>query len=420
MERTKAIFIVCLLFSSLSFSQGSYTLVVEGFDWGPSVNKVILHLDEPIKELGDKFDVRVTRALINSEEQISPSQGARSVMRSFISNSSGEPVDKGKFITLILEIGPDMKIASPFHYNRGNQWVNYKMSITNESTLQNWNHEADRIIPIVDDFNLNGEFLMSSNSVMNYAYYSPPGNTSEETYPLIIWLHGGGEGGNDPTIPLLGNLATNYASDQIQQIFGGSYVLVPQSPTRWMDSGAGPRPTSGEVDDIYFKELKGLFDKFIQEHPNIDKDRIYVGGCSNGGYMSLKLLIEYPKYFTAAFISALAYKSTYLSDRQLESIKDIPIWFVHSKDDSTTKPDETVVPVYNRLMAAGSKNVHFTFYDHVIDIRNVYGGESYQYPGHWSWIYLHANKSSSDFDGKPVKVKGMPVTIMQWLASQKK
>jgi predicted peptidase len=77
---------------------------------------------------------------------------------------------------------------------------------------------------------------------MSYAYFSP--KEKQDKYPLIIWLHGGGEGGTDPTVPLLANRAANYASDEIQQYFGGAYVLVPQSPTRWMDSGEGSTFTS--------------------------------------------------------------------------------------------------------------------------------------------------------------------------------
>ena len=40
--------------------------------------------------------------------------------------------------------------------------------------------------------------------------------------------------------------------------------------------------------------------------------------------------------------------------------------------------------------------------------------------GHFSWIYSHANKCQLDYDGKPVKVDGQPVTLMGWLARQSK
>jgi predicted esterase len=405
--------------TSFSFSQGSYSLVIEGYDWGPSVNKLIIHLNKSIDSLDNsEFSAFVSRSISKNGKEFILEYGKRNIQKSYISDSKGKMIDKGSNITLVLEVGPHLTIDSPFHFDGMNQWVDYEVTIKNELSLKIWDTEINRIIPLVDDFSLDGEFLMSNDEGMNYAFYTPK-NTPGNSHPLIIWLHGGGEGGKDTSIPLLANLVTNYASAEIQQIFGGAYVLVPQSPTRWMDAGDNSPPTNGEKDDIYFKDLKRLFEKILEENPNIDKNRIYLGGCSNGGYMSLKLLLEYPEFFTASFISSLAYKSIYLNNDQLEIIKDKPIWFVHSKDDFITKPDETAVPIYNRLIQSGAKNVHLSLYDHVIDISNMFGGESFRYPGHLSWIYLHANKPMIDFDGTPVKIKGLPVSIMQWLAFQK-
>ena len=58
-------------------------------------------------------------------------------------------------------------------------------------------------------------------------------------------LHGGGEGGTDPSIALMGNKAFNNASPDIQKYFGGAYVLVPQTPGAWMHDKNG-KMQSGE------------------------------------------------------------------------------------------------------------------------------------------------------------------------------
>ena len=79
-----------------------------------------------------------------------------------------------------------------------------------------------------------------------------------------------------------------------------------------------------------------------------------------------------------------------------------------------------MVPIYKRLVEAGARNVHFSYYDHVTDITGQYGGEDFHYSGHWSWIYSHTNTAMLDFDGKPVRLGNTPVTVMQWLAAQKK
>lgn len=419
MKRFLLFLIASLAATIIMFAQENYTLIVEGFDWGPAVSKVVLHLDQEITKTPDAaaFQVLATRTTDKTDSPLIPSSGKRDVLAAYLSDASGNKTTSGNYLTLILEVGPTLRISSPFHYQRGNFWIDYRLQITNTHKLITWNHEANRIIPLVDQFDLEGvHYGENSKKEIHYASYVPKSKLAKK--PLIIWLHGGGEGGIDTTIPLLGNRAANYAADEIQNYFGGAYVLVPQSPTRWMDSGNGS--TSGQVDDIYFKDVKGLIYDFTRQHPDIDKDRIYVGGCSNGGYMSFKLLLEYPNYFAGAYISALAYRDVNVTDSQINSIQHLPIWFIHSKDDTTTVPEQTVVPIYNRLITSGAKNVHFSYYDHVTDITNAYGGNNYHYPGHWSWIYSHANESYKDFNGNPVMVEGMPVTIMQWLALQKK
>jgi predicted peptidase len=272
-------------------------------------------------------------------------------------------------------------------------------------------------MPLIDQFDLTGKYTYSEKLTMSYATFTP--KVKKDKAPLIIWLHGGGEGGTDPTVPLLGNKAANYAGESIQSIFEGAYVLSPQCPGAWMHNTQGVG-TQGKDNDIYNEGLMALIKDYVKANPSIDPSRIYVGGCSNGGYMALKLIFLYPDYFAAGYISALAYKSEYIPESDIQKIKNVPIWFVHSKDDKTTIPDITVVPVFDRLRKAGAKNVHFTYYDRVNDITNLYGGKGFEYNGHWSWVYLHENLPRTDLDGSAVRVNGKPVTIMEWLAAQKK
>ena len=413
---------VPVLEKDCNYDEASYTLILEGYDWGPAVKKVVL----PTVELTTKANARdytidVERSADGVEMKPEEVKGRREILFAYVSDTNGSRVSKGNHITLVLLVHPNNPIDSPIKYvikdGRGsNQWIDYKMTITNTSTNKIWNNEASRRYTDLDRFNLNGKHT-SNDITLAYASYKP--NTTSAKSPLIIWLHGGGEGGTDPSIALVANKATNYASPEIQSYFNGAYVLVPQAPTFWMQDANGAY-TRGDNDDIYNKTLFNLIDNFVKNNPEIDTDRVYIGGCSNGGYMSLKLILEHPKYFAAGYISALAYLDSNVTDIQIESIKNVPIWFVHSKDDTTTVPDETVVPLYNRLINAKAPNVHFSYYEHVIDLTGFYGGENYYFPGHWSWIYSHANHANFDFNGEPVLLKGENVTIMEWLAAQKK
>lgn len=400
---------------------GRYTTVVEGYDWGAGVSKVILSMGSTVSSAraGD-YAVAVKRRTDCAEIPAAQAGGERLVVHAYVSDAKGEKQDEGEHVTLVLGVAPEWPLGSPLQYARsekcrGNVWVDYALTVTEKAGGRTWDTEAGRIRPIVDRFDLSGRFVHASGTALSYASFTP--RTSREKSPLIVWLHGGGEGGTDPSIPLLANRATSYASDAVQAIFEGAFVLVPQCPGAWMHNARGVM-THGEEDDVYNVALMALVRDYVARHPGVDKDRIYVGGCSNGGYMALKLMLLHPDDFAAGFISALAYQSKYLSDADIKRIAHLPIWFVHSADDQTTRPELTVLPVYERLKAAGAPNVHLSYYDHVVDITGFFGGEGYRYNGHWSWIYLHANHSRFDRDGSPVRVDGRPVGVMEWLASQ--
>ena len=53
----------------------------------------------------------------------------------------------------------------------------------------------------------------------------------------------------------------------------------------------------GDGTSIYEKALMGLIKAYISEHKNIENSRVYLGGDSNGGYMTMILLRDYPDPF---------------------------------------------------------------------------------------------------------------------------
>ena len=400
---------------------GTYKLIVEGFDWGPAVSRLVLSMDQPIEEpRASDFEIFVSRSSSQGEIPEAARNGKRTVVTSYTSDSEGKRQVDGKFLTLILAVGPGNPIMSSMQYLRmgnraSNVWIDYQVTVLHAKSGLVWNQSNGILQEDLKEFDLSGKFT-HQNTTLTYGAFAPKNVNGKA--PLIIWLHGGGEGGTDPSIALLGNKAYNYASPEIQVLFGGAYVLAPQTPTFWMDSGQGM--TRGQVNDIYNAAVFALIQDYVAKNPGIDPNRIYVGGCSNGGYISLKLIFEHPDYFAAGYISALAFNNEFVTDQMVQKIKNVPIWFVHSKDDMTTKPDETVVPLFDRLKKAGAKNVHFSYYDNVTDVTGLYGGEDFRYNGHWSWVYSHANTARLDLDGKPVRVDGKPVTIMEWVAAQRK
>jgi predicted peptidase len=157
-----------------------------------------------------------------------------------------------------------------------------------------------------------------------------------------------------------------------------------------------------------------LIKDYVANHKDVDTSRIYIGGDSNGGYMTMLMARDYTNYFAAAFPTCEALKDTLITDTQINKLKDLPIWFIAAKTDPVVITSQYVEPTYQRLVDAGAKNVHLSLFDKVLDTSGLYtkaDGTPYEYNGHWSWIYVYNNKPTDMINGKTT-------TIMEWLANQ--
>jgi predicted peptidase len=232
-----------------------------------------------------------------------------------------------------------------------------------------------------------------SRSRMNYRLYSPRHGRG---HPLIVWLHGGGEGGSlpddyyDNETPLRANRgALGFATREAQRIFGGAYVVAPQSPSFWIEDGPRFAPL--------IREIVG---DLVRRYP-IDRERIYVAGCSNGGYMTMELTSTYLHLFAAAVPICGVVESLepggppLLTDAELREI-DTPTWLVASRDDPVVPVEPNTIHAHDLI--PGSL---MTLYDHVI-------WNGHQFNGHWSWIYVARNDPT--INGKH---------IWQWMAGQR-
>ncbi|MNI58200.1 Prolyl oligopeptidase family protein [compost metagenome] len=173
---------------------------------------------------------------------------------------------------------------------------------------------------------------------------------------------------------------------------------------------------SGKLDgtSIYTKALMSLIKDYVSKNDDIDANKIYIGGCSNGGYMTMVMIRDYPGYFAAAFPVCEGLNDSLISDSDLEKMKETPIWFVAASTDTVLPPAINTVPTYERLIKAGAKNVYLSLFDKVIDTTGLYknaDGTPYEYNGHWSWIYVFNNEVSQVINGKQT-------SIMEWMAAQ--
>lgn len=396
---------------------GVQNVVVAGFDWGPAVTKTILTLDQTIRadsvnaESFSVTEIKQTVSWGNSTEK-QTAEASRNVLAAYTCDEAGNASSDSNRIALELSYGRNE--GSPYCYNP-QTWANtvcdpyeLRISLSDSAALITESglpvtalaipetiDLANAIYPQLEGVDLTGSFTGTDGKTLTYGAYSPVADGQKHS--LVVWLHGAGEGGTDPSIAILGNKVTALYSEEFQTVMGGAYVLTPQTPTFWMQYAEDSWSDNPGKDSVYLDTLMELIQSYVAENPNIDGNRIYVGGCSNGGFMTMDLILNYPDYFAAAFPICEAYPDAGISDAQLEGIKDLPVWFVYARNDTTVVPEDCEEPTIARLEAMGA-NVHSSVFDDVGT-----------YLGHWSWIWFFNNACEED-----------GVNLWQWLAQQSK
>lgn len=186
-----------------------------------------------------------------------------------------------------------------------------------------------------------GEGPVAGSYSVDYRYYSPVKENDTQKYPLVVWLHGMGDGSYDGKQIEANNIAC-WASDEFQSRFnaGGAFIFAARSREEldisWENSMIEP--------------LRAAIEDFIAKNKdNIDTTKVYVGGYSMGGKMTLKMAIAYPEMFAAAFPICPAWSP---ESEQLEKLSNMPIWLVSSKKDPLVNYYMSVTPTWEKLCEA--------------------------------------------------------------------
>ena len=414
--------------------------LVEGYEFGPAICGLKLNFPAKVKKsdlAGKQFVAKTNRS-------------NRTITSVDLCGPEGEIIDaeESHYVRLSLEISSNSYGAnsncSVFTYaNSLNNWtenIQVEASLASGQSLvvgdetftsaHVFNYIRSRIILSTRDWGEAKSHTADSYTLTYKAYETDALREDGVLNPLIIWLHGMGEGGTDPDIALLGNDVTELGNEQIQSHFvngkqKGAYVLAAQTPTYWMNSGTGGN-NGGVGHSIYTKSLKDLIDNYILENGDIDTNRIYVGGCSNGGYMTVEMAVTYGNFFRAFYPCCEAYSDSFVTDADINKLKDLSIWFIHAANDTTVSPSAYVLPTYQRLMRAGANDVHLSYFTNVRGTQGNPNGNNYL--GHYSWIYIFRDEveyDQNDYENiqapsdKPVLVDGKEVNLFDWMEAKK-
>ncbi len=117
---------------------------------------------------------------------------------------------------------------------------------------------------------------------IKYLISLPKGFDGKKQFPMIVFLHGSGERGDDISLVKINGIP--------KYIEGGAdypaIVLSPQCP-------------DDMVWNNFTVQLKQLID-FVADKYCADRDAVSITGLSMGGYGTWEMAISYPDYFSAA------------------------------------------------------------------------------------------------------------------------
>lgn len=263
--------------------------------------------------------------------------------------------------------------------------------------------------------------FQSGKSSLDYVFYSPvKGDKDETKYPLVVWLHGNSSG-DYPGHQVRNSCIYNWSSEEYQKRFKGTkgaFLLLPRCPT----GGLAPIAWSIERKSA----LKKTIDSFIEENSDsIDMSRIYIGGYSMGGKMTLIMASDYPSFFAAAFPMSPVYEPT---RAELRSMAQMPVWLFVNKNDkyisldynTVVKPNwkyfcsQAAFPEESRL------TVFSTFYhaegvENPGDVHNTWDAVTYDMFMKSGEVYYASETVNAN--GEEVKLT-FPNGVISWLSSQ--
>ncbi len=186
---------------------------------------------------------------------------------------------------------------------------------------------------------------------LSYYLYYPQGYESnlEKEFPLLLFLHGGGESGDS-----LQSIKRNGPPKLIVE--GKQFpflILAPQNPykRKWWNVRA----------------VNQLLDSIVLNN-RVDRRRIYLTGLSRGGGAAWEMAVQYPEKFAAMAVVCGMTPVPYAAWID----KKMPIWVFHGEEDKSIPISESEDMV-NALKKMGY-DVRFTRYPGV---------------GHNSWIQAY-------------------------------
>jgi predicted peptidase len=220
------------------------------------------------------------------------------------------------------------------------------------------------------------------NITLPYRLLKPKNMEAGKNYPLLIFLHGAGERGDDNEVNLM--YISELLLDEKNRKDFPAYVLIPQCPKDlwWINfDRQNPNFTFKDEPSQPMAAVIAVLDQ-LEKKEAIDKSRMYVSGLSMGGFGTWDLIARFPNRFAAAApVCGGADVST------APKIAPMPIWNFHGAEDAVVKVDWSRNMV--EALKAVNGNIKYTEYPNVNHDSWL---NAFAEPDFLSWLFSHKLK----------------------------
>ena len=178
---------------------------------------------------------------------------------------------------------------------------------------------------------------LSDGTTLKYRLYLPEDYDAKKVYPLLVFLHGAGERGDDNEAQLLHMMLTmlNLKNSPLRE----AIIFAPQCPSgqQWVDTpwANGNYSTSAVKESNELAGVVEIVDQLWFDY-SIDEDRIYAMGLSMGGFGTWDLLMRHRDIFAAGVPICGGGDPT-----MADVLVDVPIYTFHGSADPTVPVDGT-------------------------------------------------------------------------------
>jgi predicted peptidase len=197
---------------------------------------------------------------------------------------------------------------------------------------------------------------------LHYTILQYVDSVPKEKIPLVVFLHGSGERGNDNIAQLkvgLPNLIQSFKKEGMNQFM----VLAPQCPENQLWSDADWTQPAHVMKKNMLWTLESIFsiiDSITQNNPWVDTNRIYVTGLSMGGFGTWEMIQRRPDFFAAAIPICGGGDKT-----QVKDLVQLPIWAFHGRKDKAVMVGRTtdMYSAIQKEVGSGKLKIKMTIYE---------------------------------------------------------